>query len=233
MRTATFLFFFLSFPLIQIAAQDEPKAPVLVDSFGKIQCEDRRGRLDNFLSEISGNEGHRGVVVVYPSASTPLAAFRTLQDLFAQARFRRFYMDRLDAKIGPISKEQLIEFWTVPPGATEPDLKKAEAASAAAKFTPAKLLWFGDTNSSEESGCVSMPFDLEAYALTLKSLNGVKGKIVVKGSNAAQARKKTTQVLDEMRGFGVETTNIRSVFVKARREVTELWIEPGSAPKRK
>ena len=226
MRTTIFLLLFLIFPLLSIDAQDEAKAAVMVDSFAKVQCEDRSAKLDGFMSEISNNEGHRGLIVVYPSASAPLSAFRTLQDLFAQARFRNFDMNRLDAMVGPRSKEQLIEFWRVPPGGADPELKKADNAHKAAEFVLAKRVWFGDTNSSEESGCVSMPFDLESFALALKNLEGVQGRVAVKGPNANRALKKAKEFLKEMRKHGVEEPAVRASSSKGRKEVTELWIEP-------
>ena len=77
-----------------------------------------------------------------------------------------------------------------------------------------------------------MPFDIEAFALALKNLNGVRGRIAVKGPNAVKARKRMKQALDETRSYGVDESEVRATFSRGRSEVTELWLEPARSGKK-
>jgi hypothetical protein len=210
--------------------QSETKTAELLDRFEKVQCEDARARMDNFMAELAGSPGGRGLILVHPGESAPLEALRRLQDFLAQARFRRFDMDRLDAKVRPVRKASLIEFWMLPAGAGEPAEEGSDLSARVREPSFKKPFLFGHSISSEESGCVSMPFDIEAFSLALKSLDGSRGRILVKGQSAAKAAKRMKELLDDMRGYGVKAPKVRAVHVKSRRAITELWIDP--APKR-
>lgn len=218
---------FVSLVLVfSIDAQNSAKTAFLVDSFERIQCEDARARMDNFMAELANSPKDRGVIVIHLKSADPLWAFRQLQEYLAQARFRSFDMNRLDAKVGPERSASLIEFWRVPPGADGPQPKDTDRDPESSKPTVMKAVQFGTTVSSEEAGCVSMPFDLEAFALALKNLDGVRGRMTATGPNANRSLKKMKEFLDEMRVYGLEEPAVRAKYVKGPKDVTELWIEP-------
>lgn len=225
MRSICVLFVSLFVLLAPVPAQDNTGGPVLVDSFERIQCEDARARMDNFMAELANSTNDRGVIVVHPKGTEPIWAFRQLQEFLAQARFRKFDMERLDAKVGPVRTAPLIEFWRVPSGAAGPEAKASDV-EAGAKYSLKTATRFGSTISTEYAGCVSMPFDIEAFVLALKNLGGVRGRIAVKGPNANKANKRIKELRDETHSHGVEEPALRTTFARARREVTELWLDP-------
>lgn len=226
MRGILFLLALMPMLIGSARAQQAENSPLQVDTFGQISCEDSRARADAFMAELSNDPDDRGSVIAYPGSTSALSTFRWLQDFLAQVRFRNFDMKRLDVVIGPVRKDKLIEFWRVPPGIDAPKPKPSDLEPRIARPTVKKPTWFGSTISSEESGCVSMPFDIEAFSIALRNLQGVRGRITVKGPNANNALKRQRELLAEMRGFGIEEPAVRTTFEKSRREVTELWIEP-------
>lgn len=92
----------------------------LIDSFGPVANGDMRGRMDLFLAELANNPGSKGIIYVRGTPAQVAARTRYFQN---QINFRSFDASRIKFLKGRNVGEVRSDFWLVPSGAHEPDIK--------------------------------------------------------------------------------------------------------------
>jgi hypothetical protein len=92
----------------------------LVDSFGPVPNGDMRGRMDLFLAELAHNSDSKGMIYVHGTPAETAGRTRYFQN---QINFRSFDALRIKFLKGRNVGEVRSDFWLVPPGAHEPDVK--------------------------------------------------------------------------------------------------------------
>jgi hypothetical protein len=135
MKKQLFSFLLLLLLFSSVSAQD--KEARLVDEFGRIQCEDLRMRLDNFLVNLQNSPQSRGHIIVYDGKHSfydyrkkdpkleyrlPIFGEATLltQQMLTHFKFRKFPPEKYLFITGGFRENYTVEFWIVPKGVKPP-----------------------------------------------------------------------------------------------------------------
>lgn len=156
----TRVLFLISFVFLTVASAFAQSATAeKIDDFGELQCEDLRGRLDNFLVQLRNQPMAKGVVIVYEGKySRPIYVRQTSQPNYkdylptvGEARyrmrvmtdhfkFRKFPADRISMIDGGFRENFTVEFWIVPAGAELPKATPTLDKIKYRKGKPAKIV---------------------------------------------------------------------------------------------
>ncbi len=213
----------------------EPK-PVLTDEFSTtVTCEDGNARLDSFFAELANNPSDHGVIVIYDSPKSARSAWRREQLIRNFVRFRRFDLSRVTFIRGAARENAVTQFWRVPPGATEPEVERAEAATSQPTRPPNKPYLYATEYMDGLPECEVPMYDLEAYAAVLNTEPRSRGRIVISQPSRAAFAAKQREIAAELAGHGVAKTRLTFVYKYVRPshalETTELWVVPPTAAK--
>lgn len=210
--------------------------PVLGDEFGtvKITCEEANARMDVFLISLNGNPRDRGVIVIYDSTERTRAAWFREQLFNNFIKFRRFDPSRIRFIRGPYRSDARVQFWRVPPGASEPEILPAnvQAPPAPPERNPAKPYLFATEYSDGLPECQVPMYDLVAYARVLNTEPRSRGRIIIGESSPLKFARKQREMIAELSANGVTRKRLTFIYKYVRPsrllETTELWVVPQS-----
>ena len=208
----------------------EPPQARMLDEFRTAgnNCEEGFSRLDGFFIELNNNPVDTGLIVLYRDNRDPDAARRRATQLRNHARFRNFDMTRIRMVFGRAREGGTTQFWLIPAGAEAPAIDGEIPVPAIER--PIKTALYATEYMDGVGGCNGNIYDLDAYAEVLKTNAANVARIVIGQSSQAKYRRKSKEIVDELRSRGIPRNKIVTVYkyVRPNRmlEMTELWIVP-------
>lgn len=204
--------------------QDPPKA-VLVDEFGKLECEDLIARQDNLFHELNQNPNYIGYAIISSDETTFRQARYTEAMFDGQTEFRRFDDFRFRVLRATGLNGLKVQLRVVPAGANIPQIIdkgwdfKIKAGSKPYRF-----------NVSEyDKGPCPVGSQFKLYSATLKANPSAKGHIVVWARIRSQFLNEKARVQrDLVKKYGVNPSQIKYFHIPNRSKSVkwEYWIVP-------
>jgi hypothetical protein len=190
-------------------------------------CEHRMAVIFDFLSELSNNPSARGYVVVYPPTIPLWIGENRVNQVRSQIKYYRFDASRLTIVKGDPRGNAETEFWIVPGGAENPQLKEPDGivnGAPIAQITAPK-------NFTEENadGCFWGELWLDGYAAEMNHGWEYPGRIVIYTKNLAAFREQKRDLTEALETYGVPArrlTFVRKPLPRDGVEAVELWILP-------
>lgn len=200
-----------------------PKAE-RIDSFGIVSCEHLRALSQSFASQISVDPNSKGLVFVHPAKgrlNVIYGQFRQILTLFT-------YYDaenRVEFLIGDDRTEPSWEFWKIPAGAIESDLKGEKWTLPPPNLTKAFIYDYEDENG------ICSTFVIRKYAELFIKNPGSRAHIVVKKSTMYPSSVKgfADQWVKELTAtYSIPRNRIRVFYVRGDNPLTyaEFWFVP-------
>ena len=217
---------------IAIAPLPEPR---MIDEFRTAgnNCEEGFARLDSFLAEINNNPVDEALIVFYGDNRDPKAARRREQQMRNHLTFRNFDRNRVRMFFGESRNDATTQFWLVPPGAEGPAISGVVPATGTVE-RPTETFLYATEYVDGIPGCNGNLYDLGAFSNVVKTDVANVAKIVIGESTQARYRRKAKGIVDELRGHGIPSNKIVTVykFVRPNRmlEFTELSVIPPKRP---
>jgi hypothetical protein len=211
----------------QDGPQENPKAK-LVEAISTTDssCEHRRAVMDTFLSELSNNPSAQGYVVIYRITLPVWLAKSRSNELRKHLEMRRFDASRVTIVEGSSQGDPEIEFWLVPPGAENPELKEFDGVVNGPPMEQVtKPKNFTEANPDH---CLWGELYLEEYATEMNWGWEYPGRIVIYAKNLAAFQKRKQELITELAKFEVPAKRLTFLRKPALRgeEWVELWILP-------
>jgi hypothetical protein len=217
-------------PVVVLAAfscfgQTEAK-PELVDSFGRVSCEDLEAHSDVLASNTSKMEGSRALVIAYPAGddkSRLTGQFKVI------LRYFEYFgvPDRVDFRISHADNLGQTEFWIIPTGAVPPPVSGESWVEPTPDVTRPFIY-----DIEDEIGICST-FVPRKFAELLLANPGSRANVVIEAGSYESALARgfadnTIKTLVEE--FKVDRSRIRTFYVrqKAKNSMTyaEYWFVP-------
>ena len=224
-----FLFIQVSVFLLvfSILGQGQSKAG-LIEQFGKIPCEDLRGRLDLLLLELREHPEDQGYAVIYGNAGEirTNTIYEGMIRGHLEWRSREFDRDRVKIVRATLSDRFRIELWRIPID-TDHHFETAEWSFRVPESTGPFIFH----RYPSEDNC---PYDysIEYFAEFLRSNPNAKGKIVIRGRSTKVVSDRKRQIQDDLSTrYKIDSTQLmislvtRSYLTKDNITV-EYWFVP-------
>ncbi len=196
-------------------------------------CEEGFARLDAFFTELGNNPMDAGLIVINGDARDARAALRREQQLLNHFTFRKFDRSRVRIIRGAPRQAGTTQFWSVPPGADQPEISQDASSGVAEKPPPQQPYFYAADYLDGVPGCSGYLYDLEEYARVLNANPAKTGRIVISQSSRAKYARTLREILAELTQHGVARHRVTSIYkyVRPNRllEVTELWVVPPRA----
>lgn len=209
---------------------ESPNTPDEMPTRGD-SCGDLFARIDNLMIAISQMPGARGVIVIYEDPATRNAGARREWQVKAHLRRRGQAASEVSVVRGPVRNVAMTQLWLIGPGEKQPTLLPANAEfSDQGRSGP--YLFQTERKELAVLAC-DPPLDIKGFADVLRGLPGSKGNIVIGEPTLALFRKKETELLAELRKYGIAKPQVATVHKMVGRdlmeEFVELWVVPPNA----
>jgi|RhiMethySRZTD1v2_1073278.scaffolds.fasta_scaffold322374_1 hypothetical protein len=228
-----YLFFFLVFLAIAVSAQERPTA-VLVDEFPATLCsDDLRGRIDNFFTTISQQQGSVGSIVVTPDRSIPGRALKYRRIIENHVRFRKFDADRLTFSERPLG-ESKIQFWMIGTRGQTPTVMEPWKISETTLFDASGIEVNPWTHKIEIGGVSDEPCDFglsfDQFSAVLKADKALSAHLLYSSDRRINRRKADSAVriaLKHLSDFRLSPDRIKIKYVGKREQAEiQMWLVP-------
>jgi len=228
MPRLSFALLLLAFPYF-VFGQNSGQAE-LIDTFGRITCEDLESHANALASRVKNNERSTAVVVVYPTGRDRglfISRFRIILKYFEYFEVE----NRIEFRIAHADNLGQTEFWIIPDAGIEPTI-------AGEKWTlPQPNLSKAFLYDVEDYIGICSTFVPKKFAELLLANPGSKANIVVKVAHGERWAKgfagETIKTLVEK--FKVDRKRIRAFYVRGNRKETltyaEYWFVPAKKAK--
>ena len=209
---------------VSVFAQEQPKA-VLIDEFGKLDCEDFNMRTYNFFNELTKSPTNIGYAVIYSAegANRPnWYEHQLMERVFSfgisKSRVKVFRSSARKPEIGA-------QFWRVSPTSQTPIFEGIPIDYPDENLLRPRL--FFRESYDLPSGPCSNHINVSFAQLIKENLN-VYGLIVIVEKNKREAIKAAMYWIDDLTGYGGLTRDrIRvQIFRSSNDSHVELWIAP-------
>ena len=189
-------------------------------------CEYRRAVMDTFLTELSNDPSAQGYVVIYQIIRPVWLAKSRASEIRKHMEIRRFDPSRLTIVEGGSQGNPMIEFWIVPPGAENPQLKEFDGAVNAAPME--QIIEPKNFTEENPDHCLWGELYLEEYATEMNHGWEYPGRVVIHAKNLAAFQKRRRELTAELAKYDVPARRLTFVRKPALRgeEWVELWILP-------
>ena len=205
-------------------AQDEPKA-VLVDEFGKLDCEDFNSRTYNFFNELTKNPTDIGYAIIYSAEGAKRPNWyehQLMERVFSfgisKSRVKVFRSSVRRPEIGA-------QFWRVAPSSQNPVFEGEPIDYPDEKLLRPKL-FFRESDSNPSGPCSNHISG--SFAQLIKENLDVYGLIVFVEKNKREGLKDARHWIDDLTVYGGLTRDRIQVriFRSSNDPHFELWIAP-------
>jgi len=211
----------------QEAPQEVPKAK-LIEAVSTLEstCEYRMNVMDTMLTQLGNDPSAQGYVVIYQITKPVWLAKSRANEARKHMAMRRFDHSRVTIVEGGSQGDPKIEYWLVPPGAENPELKEFDGvvnAGPMEQITEPKN--FTEENPDQ---CHWGELYLEEYATEMNHGWDYPGRVVVYAKTLAAFQKRKKELTAELAKFDVPAKRLTFVRKPAVRgeEGVELWILP-------
>lgn len=199
-------------------SQVSPK-PVLVDEFGRIECEDLSARLDVFIAELNKHPNATGYIAI---SSTHKLDWRE-RFIDGYARYRAFDENRLLIVRANLKEPTQTQMWSVPFGAELP-VERILDTSSGLERSPRKFKLYSDFGNL--GACYTGP-PFRLMSGYLKGNPGYSGNIAIGSPSEKSFRKAKDQIKRAFsQDYEVDLSRIRFFWIRTEYdpEIHELWL---------
>jgi hypothetical protein len=201
----------------------EKRDAILIDEFGRIECEDLSGRLDTFLSELASQPGATGYVVVSSNAAVEPRTFWYERFIDGYALFRRFDQRRFLLVSSDLPVSTYVQLWLVPAGVQIP-VAIDDDARYISKPSVKRLRFY--SNFGDEGPCYTGP-PFRLLSKYLKANPEMDANIALGAMSLKVFQNSKTAIIRSFRDdYSVNTSRLRFFWVRTRydSDSSELWL---------
>jgi hypothetical protein len=197
----------------------------LVDTFGKITCEEMLARTDVFRIELERETSSTGVVILWRGKTTAHYADRSRAIVWSSIRRNDFGLSER-VNVYKIDDPDIAktEFWIIPAGAKPPETAR-EVWSAEKDYDLTKPFMFG----FEDDSGVCPTFVPREYAELIQVNPKILGKIIIhpeRGRRPIDIARQWLRIF--VSEYKLPRSRLKVVYGKRSDSVsyTEFWLEP-------
>lgn len=207
------------------AKSQEPPKAVLIDEFGKLQCEDVIARQDYLFAELQKAPMATGLAIIFADSDDLKRARQTEAMFNGQTEFREFDDARFRIVRANGSDGLKVQLWLIPPGASLPQFTKRDRDF---EIDPKGKAFKVNASEYDEGPCpIGSQFKL--YSKTLKANPHAKGHIVIWARHRTQFLKEKARVdRDLLTKYNIASSQVRYFYFPHRSSDVEweYWIVP-------
>ena len=197
--------------------------PVLVDSFGKLPCDDLSARSDGLAQQVARSAGGRGLVIAHPKKNGRPTTVQQFKLILASFEFAKLD-DGVSFVIGDDQPDFGYELWLIPLGAKEPEYIGQKWAPP--EPVPDKAFIF---NVEDEMGeCPT--FVPRKFAELLANAPGSHANLVLRPGdrNSYPASGFAQSLVSDLNKAGVPRNRIHIFYARGTSALTyaEFWFVP-------
>lgn len=212
--------------------QAPPKA-VLVDEFGKPDCEVLWAKLDGFIQQVQTDP--TSIATIEISGKTDDSHGNFYWDNMIRGYFvrRNIPKERWSVRRAALGNERIVRFWLTPPGAIPPKIEVAEWDMAYPIDTKPFIFTNGESYSVEVGVCLYVDeIALLAKALEFNPAARVNVVLIVR-SDREYLRRRQKTIKELVDGYSIRRSRIK-IFKKLSSKpnpyginpTTEYWLIP-------
>jgi hypothetical protein len=217
----TLLIIVCLFAVSQISIGQEKPQPVLIDEFGKANCEDLSARLDGFYIQLRDAPNSKGFIIIYGDKNDQLEKYyreRFLKQLFAL----RGNSPNLTVFIRGKDEENIrTQFWKVLEGSAKPFFEESNWNFELSRIKKPFII---HANSWIDEICPTV-FGIDFYSQLLLANPNVRGHLVIYEKSLKRFLKTEKDLLNKLtQNYKVPSSQLKTFYVKKYNSDVEFWL---------
>ncbi len=218
----TYVQILLLFLATSLTTQGQAK-PILFDELGKSNCETMALSIDYMEIQAAEHPDSRFVIVIQGNKDAIYSNLEYAEMVETSGTLRGF-STRLKIGHAPLGDEINMQFWRIPPGATDPDFKDTAWDLTIPRH--AKAAWVSSGDYDDQDICPAVD-KLEILRKLLVANPSSHTNVVLRGLTDKSYKNKRTAIIKKLLNkYGIPTNRIRFYRVPRSARNNGNWEPP-------